>query len=80
MKTIADKEIQALFTMKKKVDFSNLKPKLATKIFESIISPILLYNSEVWGAFTCINKDFHKWNRTPIEKKLFKILQTLPRY
>ena len=72
MKTIADKAIQALFAIKKKVDFSNLKPKLAIKIFESIISPILLYNSEIWGEFTCIDKDFHKWNQTPIEKTHLK--------
>jgi hypothetical protein len=72
MKTIADKAIQALFAIKKKVDFSNLKPKLAIKIFESIISPILQNNSEVWEAFTCINKDFHKWNQTPIEKTHLK--------
>jgi hypothetical protein len=66
------KAIQALFAKKKKVDFSNLKPKLAIKIFESIMSPILLYNSEIWGAFTRINKDFNKWNQTPIEKTHLK--------
>ena len=68
MKTIANKAIQALFAIKKKDNFFNLKPKLAIKIFDSMISPILQHNSEVWGAFTCTNNDFGKWNQTPIEK------------
>ena len=72
IKTLADKGTQALFLIKKKANFSNLKPKLAIKIFNSIISPILLYNSEIWGGYTCTNKDFHKWNQTPTEKAHLK--------
>ena len=33
-----------------------------------MISPILQYNSEVWGAFTSTNNDFGKWNKTPFCK------------
>ncbi|CAB4012620.1 Hypothetical predicted protein [Paramuricea clavata] len=58
MKQLADNEKHAMFSTKKKVDFHSLNPKLAIKIFYSIISPILLYNSEVWGAF--INSDLNK--------------------
>jgi hypothetical protein len=36
------------------------------KIFDSIISPILLYNSEVWGAY--LKNDFNKWDKLPTEK------------
>jgi hypothetical protein len=36
------------------------------KIFDSIISPILSYNSEVWGAYT--KNDFNKLDKLPIEK------------
>ena len=42
------------------------------KIFNGIISPILLYNSEIWGGYTCTNKDFHKWDQTPTEKAHLK--------
>ena len=35
-----------------------------------MISPILLYNSEVWGAYA--NNDFTKWDKTEIEKKHLK--------
>jgi hypothetical protein len=35
-----------------------------------VISPILLYNSEVWGAYA--NNDFTKWDKTEIEKNHLK--------
>jgi hypothetical protein len=36
-----------------------------------VISPILLYNSEVWGAYA--NNDFTKWDKTEIEKTHLKV-------
>ena len=48
------------------VDFSSLKPSLACKIFDTTISPILTYNSVVWGLF--IKSDFKYWDTSPIEK------------
>jgi hypothetical protein len=50
----------------RQLNIHHLNPKLAIKIFDSIISPILSYNSEVWGAYT--KNDFNKWNKLPIEK------------
>ncbi|CAB3997093.1 Hypothetical predicted protein [Paramuricea clavata] len=50
MKQLADKAKHAMFSTKKKVDFHSLNPKLAIKIFDSIISPILLYNSETTSS------------------------------
>jgi hypothetical protein len=47
-----EKALHAMFAVRKKVNFHNIKPKLAIKILDSIISPILLHNSEVWGTFT----------------------------
>jgi hypothetical protein len=72
IQTISTKAIQTLFSIKKKINFFNLKPKLAMKISNGIISPILLYNSKVWGGYTCTNKDFHKWDQTPTEKAHLK--------
>ena len=45
---------------------SPLTPSLACKIFDSMISPILTYNSEVWGTF--VKSDFKSWDNSPIEK------------
>ena len=43
-----------------------MKPPLACKIFDTTISPILTYNSEVWGLF--IKSDFKYWDTSSIEK------------
>ena len=48
-------------------DLNGLKPSLACKILDSMISPILTYNSEVWSAF--VKSDFKSWDsssRKPI--------------
>ena len=56
--------------IRKQIDFHQLPPKLACKIFDSVISPILLYNSEVWGAYNV--RDFVKWDKTWGEKAHLK--------
>ncbi|CAB4000313.1 Hypothetical predicted protein [Paramuricea clavata] len=48
---LGEKALDALYKIRKNIDFRKLTPKLAMKIFDSIISPILLYNSEIWGAY-----------------------------
>ena len=49
-----------------KLIFCKLKPSLANKIFDTMISPILPYNSEVWGVF--VKSDFKSWDNSGIEK------------
>ena len=66
VKQVADKAHHAMNSTRKKLDICKLPPNLAVKIFDSIISPILLYNSEVWGAFA--NHDLNKWDQSPTEK------------
>jgi hypothetical protein len=45
-KQLAEKAHRGINATRRKLDISKLSPKLAIKIFDSIISPILLYNSE----------------------------------
>ena len=52
--------------MRRRLNIHQLNPKSAIKIFDRIISPILLYNSEVWGAY--VKNDFNNWDKLPIEK------------
>ena len=52
--------------MRRRLNIHQLNPKSAIKIFDRIISPILLYNSEVWGAY--VKSDFNNWDTLPIEK------------
>ena len=39
---------------------------MCNKLFDTFFLPILLYSSEVWGAYD--NIDLKKWDRDPIEK------------
>jgi len=39
---------------------------MSNKLFDTLFLPILLYSSEVWGAYD--NIDLKKWDRDPIEK------------
>ncbi len=48
---LSEKASHALHKIRKHIDISLLSPMTAIKIFRGVISPILLYNSEVWGAY-----------------------------
>ena len=63
---LRQKAPHALFSLRRNTDFKSMKPSLACKIFDSMISPILTYNSEVWGTF--FKSDFKSWDNSPIEK------------
>ena len=63
---LSEKAMHALYTLRKHLDFNLWPPQLTTKIFDYIITPILLYNSEV--SFAYLNNDFSKWDKLPTEK------------
>ena len=63
---LREKAVHALFSWRRHIDFSSLKPSLACKIFDKMISPVLTYKSEVLGVF--IKSDFQYWDTSPIEK------------
>ena len=67
---LKEKALHALFSSRKHTNFSKLKPSLACKIFEAMISPILSYNGEIWGVYA--KHDFKAWDNTPIEKTHLK--------
>ena len=71
---LRQKALHALFSLRWHTDLNGLKPSLACKIFDSMISPILTYNSEVWGAF--VKSDFKSWDSSATENP-FAILWTL---
>ena len=52
---LKEKALHALFSLRKHTNLSKLHELstfLASKIFDAMISPILTYNSEVWGAYS----------------------------
>ena len=67
------KATRALFAIRKKMKLSKLPAKLAIKIFNSQIVPILLYGSEVWGPYMDVN--FYTWDKTKIEQTQTQFLK-----
>ena len=63
---LKEKVLHALFSLRKHTNFSKLPPDLADKIFDAMISPILTYKSEVWGAYA--KSDLKSCDSSQIEK------------
>jgi len=63
---LKEKALHALFSLRKHTNISKLSPLLANKIFDMMISPILTYNSEIWGVY--VKPDFKSWDSSHIEK------------
>ena len=75
---LKEKALHALFILRRHTNLSKLKPAVACKMFETMISPILTYNSEIWGL--CANPDFKAWDDAQIERtRTLSILQTVVR-
>ena len=64
----------AFCSLRRHTDLNGLKPSLACKILDSMISPILTYNSEVWGAF--VKSDFKSWDSSA-RKPIYNSVNTL---
>ena len=64
---LKEKALHALFSLRQHTNFGKLKASLA---FEAMISPILSYNSKIWGMY--VKQDFKAWDNFLIEKKDLK--------
>ena len=69
LKELSNKANRALFALNSKHKLSKLPLDIAIKLFDVMISPILLYRSEVWGAYeyNSNQENLHKWDKSPIE-------------
>jgi len=63
---VVEKTRRSIFACKKYLDFSKLPISMCNELFDTLFLPMLLYSSEVWGAYD--NIDPKKWDRDPIEK------------
>ena len=63
---LSNKANRAIYALNSKYATKRLPVWAASKLFDSVISPILLYGSEIWGAFGYL--DYEKWDSNPIEK------------
>ena len=66
---------RAVHALNSKLKISQLPPKIAMKLFDSMIAPILTYASEVWEPF--INQDTIKWDYNDIEKTHLQFLKRI---
>ena len=63
---LALKANRAVFALNNKIKISKLPVRVALKIFNSQIMPILLYGSEVWGPY--MDFDYASWDKSKIEQ------------
>ena len=66
---------RAIFALNNKIKLSLIPPKLALKIFNAQIAPILLYGSEVWGPY--MNYDYVNWDKSKIERTQTQFLKRM---
>ena len=66
IKALRIKATRALYVIKAKLNINKLPIRLALKVFDSLVKPILLYASETWEPF--LNNDYEKWDHNEIEK------------
>ena len=57
---LKEKALHALFSLRRQTDFCKLKPSLVCKLFNTMISPILTYNSGILGVYT--KPEFKAWD------------------
>ena len=48
---LKEKVLHALFSLRRHTNLIKLKTSLACKIFDTMISPIPTYKSEIWGVY-----------------------------
>ena len=65
LEDLSIKAYRAIYALNTKIKISTLPTKLALKVFNTQIKPILLYGSEVWGPYT--DFDFLNWDKSKIE-------------
>ena len=69
MRDLSDKANRAIFSLDKHYKLNKLPLNIAFKLFDTMITPILLYGSEVWGAYEYKNtaKKSDEWGKLTIE-------------
>lgn len=63
---LKEKALYAFASIRKQTLLNRLNPNTASQIFDTMIFPILSYNSEIWGMYT--KQNFKAWDSSPIEK------------
>ena len=65
-RTLERKSPARLSSIRKHTLLNRINPNTASQILDTMIFPILSYNSEIWGMYT--KQNFKTWDSSPIEK------------
>ena len=66
LEDLSCKAKRAIYSIKSKINIRFISIRTLLKLFDSLISPILLYGSELWEPY--LNQDDEKWDQNSIEK------------
>ncbi len=66
MNELRDKACRAFYAIKRQCPIE-IPIRIWLKILESVIEPIALYGSEVWGPLTNPSQNLTKWEKHPVE-------------
>ena len=72
---LSSKANKAIYSLLSKMPLKLAPVKTMLKLFDTCITPILLYGSEVWGPF--MNHDWKNWDTTQTEKIHTQFLKRL---
>ena len=72
---LSTKATKGLYALRSRLPFNSLPIKTVLKVFDACIQPILLYGSELWGAYT--NMDWKRWDESKIERVHTQFLKRL---
>ena len=75
LEDLSIKANRAIYTLNTKIKISRFPTKVALKLFNTLIKPILLYGSGVWGPY--IGFDYITWDRSKTEMTHTQILKSL---
>ena len=75
LKCLKTKATRALYALRSKININALPIYIATKLFNALIKPILLYASEVWEPFVKIPPE--QWDQNEIERTYTQFLKQL---
>ena len=62
---LRDKARRAFYAIKRNIKIE-IPIRIWLKMFQSVLEPIALYGSEVWGPLS--NNEFTKWDKHPIKR------------
>ena len=75
MEDLSIKATRAIYALNSKIRLTKLPINLSLKLFHTLITPILLYGSDVWGPF--LDLGFKEWDQTNIEQVHIQLIKRI---